>query len=239
MTVIYAGTDLRRVARAYSEERGKLHRMCNLSTEVPIVLYLGRLDSEKRPDIFVQAARRVFQQQPGCAAHFVLVGDGERREQLEAMISKFGLAERVHLLGFQTDPLDLLADSTLLMIPSAFEGLALVSYEAMALGVPQISADVGGQKELITDATGILIKNGPLEVRRYAEACIQLLSDSGRRSQIAERGRQRISSQFTTERSSSQYGRIFEECAELSRKRILETAFLKPPHINPLRESNL
>jgi len=238
MTVVYAGTDLRRVARAYSEERGRLHRMCNLSTEVPIVLYLGRLDSEKRPHIFLQVARRVFQQQPSCAAHFVLVGDGERREQLEAMISKFGLTDRVHLLGFQTDPLDLLADSALLMIPSAFEGLALVSYEAMALGVPQISADVGGQKELITDATGILIKNGPLEVRRYAKACIQLLSDSGQRSQMAERGRQRIRSQFTTEQSSSQYGRIFEECAELSRKRTVETPFLKPPHINPLRESN-
>jgi glycosyltransferase involved in cell wall biosynthesis len=121
-------------------------------------------------------------------------------------------------------------------MPSAYEGLALVSYEAMALGVPQIFADVGGQSELITAETGILIDNGPGEEVRYAEACLQLLSDTDRHARMAAAGQKRIRAHFTAENTAKQYANTFEELASLSRKRASEIPHLRPPHTNPLQE---
>jgi glycosyltransferase involved in cell wall biosynthesis len=121
-------------------------------------------------------------------------------------------------------------------MPSAYEGLALVSYEAMALGIPQIFANVNGQSELITPETGILIDNGPGEETRYARACLELLSNPDRRERMARTGKERIRSHFTAENAVKQYAEIFEEMAELSRKQASEIPHLRPPHINPLHE---
>jgi glycosyltransferase involved in cell wall biosynthesis len=165
-----------------------------------------------------------------------MIGDGASRSAVEQLVAEAGLNERIHLLGPRTNAIDLLADSTILMMPSAYEGLALVSYEAMALGVPQIFADVGGQSELITPETGILINNGPGEETRYAEACLRLLSDTDRQARMAAAGKKKIRARFTAESTASQYADTFEELAELSQKRASEIPHLRPPHINPLQE---
>ncbi len=233
--VVYAGTDLRRADAALGSGRGRLHALCNIAPGIPIVLFLGRLDPEKRPQVFVRTAAEILKLRSDLRTHFVLVGDGELRDRVERLVTKLGLAGRVHLLGFRLDGFDLMSDSTILMIPSAYEGLALVSFEAMALGIPQVSAEVGGQSELITPETGVLIQNGPREVNRYARACIDLLSDPARRARMAEAGKQRIRAHFTADKAAQEYSRIFEELAELSRKRAAEIPSLKPPHIDPLR----
>jgi len=236
LKVIHAGTDLQRLQQALSNGQRSLHKMCNLRPDVPIVLYMGRLDPEKRPHIFLRTAAKVLKKCPDSPAHFAMVGDGEMRGYLEGEIIKLGLRERFHLLGFHLDSYHLMVDSTLLMITSAYEGLALVSYEAMALGIPQISADVGGQSELIKPETGILVKNGRGEVGRYARACLELLSDPERRARMAAAGKDRIKNYFSAENAVKQYAEIFEQMAQLSRKRAAEIPHLRPPHINPLHE---
>ncbi|MGE5307338.1 MAG: glycosyltransferase, partial [Alphaproteobacteria bacterium] len=234
--VIHAGTDLRALEKALSRSTGRLHEMCKLSPDVPIVLFMGRLDREKRPHVFVQTAAKIFKMCPDHPVHFAMVGNGEMRDYVEASVRRLGLSGRFHLLGFRLERYALIFDSTLLMITSAYEGLALVSFEAMAVGTPQISADVGGQRELITPETGILVKNGRGEVGRYAGACLELLADPERRARMAAAGKERIKNHFTAENAVKQYAEIFEQMAELSRKRATEIPHLRPPHINPLRE---
>jgi glycosyltransferase involved in cell wall biosynthesis len=163
-----------------------------------------------------------------------MLGDGELMEPVKTLISQYDLHDRLHLLGANPNGAMLLAQATLLMMPSAYEGIALVSYEAMALGVPQIFAHVGGQDELITLETGILIENGRGEETRYAEACLALLADPGRRTRMAAAGKERIRSQFTAEKAVNQYAEIFEHYAAVSRRRLAEIPHLTPPHINPL-----
>jgi glycosyltransferase involved in cell wall biosynthesis len=235
LRVVYAGTDLRRADAALGSGRGRLHALCGIAPDIPIVLFLGRLDPEKRPQVFVRTAAEILKLRPDCRAHFVLVGDGESRARVEALVNKLGLQGRVHLLGFRLDGFDLLCDSAVMMIPSAYEGLALVSFEAMALGVPQVSADVGGQSELITPETGVLVRNGRGEVARYTRACIDLLSDPERRERMADAAKQRIRTGFTVDCAAEEYGRIFEELAGLSRDRAANAIYLKPPHVDPLR----
>jgi len=234
--VIYAGTDSKQVSRILTQQKGQLQRICNVPLGTPMVIFIGRMSVEKRPDIFVESVARIFEISPECNARFAMLGDGEMRGSIETIVRKLRLESRIHLLGSRCDAKDLLADATLMMMTSAYEGLALVSYEAMALGVPQIFADVGGQRELITPETGILVKNGPGEITRYARACLELLSDPERRARMAAAGKDRIKNYFSAENAVKQYAEIFEQMAALSRKRAAEIPHLRPPHINPLHE---
>lgn len=234
LRVVYAGTDIKRINEALTRKNGLLHKMCSLPPDTPVVIFVGRLTYQKRPEVFVRSVATILDIKPDCKAHFAMMGDGELKESVQNLIFHYKLGGSIHLLGTHPNAVDLMADATLLMMPSAYEGLALVSYEAMALGVPQIFANVNGQSELITPETGILIDNGPGEEARYAHACLELLSDTARRARMAAAGKQRIRSYFSAENAVREYSQIFEELAELSRKRGSEIPSLRPPHIDPL-----
>ncbi len=234
LRVIYAGTDIEVTQSDPSMHPRLLHSLCRVPHDVPIVLYLGRLDPEKRPEVFVRIADRICKTRPDCSAHFAMVGDGEMRDKIEAHIAKLGLRDRVHLLGFHLNGSQLIRDSSILMITSRYEGLALVSFEAMAVGTPQISADVGGQSELVTSDIGVLIKTGIGEVDRFASACIELLYDHKRRESMSAASRRKFTKQYTAEHCAREYSQVFEELAELSCRRRDELPCLRPPHIYPL-----
>ena len=236
LKVIYIGTNISRINEVGAESSGLLHKQCNVSRETPIVLFVGRLANQKRPEIFVHSVAEICKMNAKCQARFAMIGDGHLMPSVTRLIFRLKLENRIHLLGAHSNAVELMRDATLLMMPSAYEGLALVSYEAMALGVPQIFSDVGGQSELITPETGILVKNGRGEVGRYARACLELLSDPDRRARMAAAGKERIKNHFTAENAIKQYAEIFEQMAEISRKQAAEIPHLRPPHINPLHE---
>jgi glycosyltransferase involved in cell wall biosynthesis len=233
---IYIGMNLNRIDELSHVKRGLLHEACNLGPETPVILFLGRLAQQKRPEVFVRSAAKILEIDPRSAAHFAMIGNGHLFESVTALISEHKSTDRFHMLGAHPNALQLLADATLLLMPSAYEGVALVSYEAMALGIPQIFANVGGQDELITPETGILIENGPGEETRYAQACLDLLSDPDRRASMTAAGKERIRSDFTAENAVKQYAEIFEELAAMSRKRASEIPHLEPPHVDPLHD---
>ena len=235
--VIYIGTNMDRIARSRINE-ASLHTACNVNGETPIVLFLGRLARQKRPDVFVRSVAKIFELIRHVTPNSRCSATANSGSRVKTLISQYGLHDRLHLLGANPNGAALLAQATLLMMPSAYEGIALVCDEAMALGVPQIFANVGGQDELITPETGILVENGPGEENRYAEKCLALLADTGRRARMAAAGKERIRSQFTAEKAVKQYAEIFEHYAAVSRRRAAEIPHLTPPHINPLDDSS-
>jgi glycosyltransferase involved in cell wall biosynthesis len=90
--------------------------------------------------------------------HIVFVGEGPMREEIENEIQALGLSNIVSLLGFCEDPIDLLLKSQFLILPSHSEGMPNAILEAMACGLPVISTDVGGVKELISEEGGFIVK---------------------------------------------------------------------------------
>jgi glycosyltransferase involved in cell wall biosynthesis len=232
--VIYIGTSAARMEKIASNPRGRLHDLCGVSLETPVVLFVGRFANQKRPEVFVHCVAKVFELSPNCEAHFAMVGDGPLMKSVKRLISEYRLSDRIHLLGAHPNAAELIADARILMMPSAYEGVALVSYEAMALGIPQIFANVGGQNELITPETGILIENGSGEETRYARACLDLLSAPRRLKQMAEFGKQRMRLHFSAKTAVNEYAEIFERFAASSRKQANQTPHLDPPHIEPL-----
>lgn len=91
--------------------------------------------------------------------HLILVGDGERRCDLENLVKNLHLEGRVHFLGIRYDVPSILKSSDYIAMSSHFEGLSLSSVEGMAVGKPMLASDVDGLAQVVEGA-GVLFKEG-------------------------------------------------------------------------------
>lgn len=165
--------------------RGALRRELGCWTDTPLVGIIGRLVPIKNHDLFLEAARQVAQALP--QARFLIVGDGERRAELEALAARLGLGEAVHFTGWRTDLPTLYADLDVVVISSRNEGTPVSLIEAMAAGVPVVSTAVGGVPDLLQEGRlGRLVP--PDDATALAEAILAALREGrGERTMQAQR----------------------------------------------------
>lgn len=109
--------------------------------------YVGRLSSEKGPDLFLDALIPLCQQHPHL--HGVMLGDGPERDGLQARIDAADLQERITLPGYQTDMRSWMAELDVLVISSRTEGTPMILLEAMQAGLPVVAFGVGGIPDVI------------------------------------------------------------------------------------------
>jgi len=176
-------------------DRATIRQALGIPLNLPLILFVGRLAPEKRPRLAVHVLRDVAQR--GIPFSALLIGEGPERPVLERML-RDPVLRNVQLTGaFPPEQVrEALAAADLLLLPSAREGIAIVLYEAMAMGVVPVAADVGGQRELVTPNCGILIPPLGDEATTYAAAIIGLLTDPVRRAAMGARARQRIVDHF-------------------------------------------
>lgn len=164
--------------------RGGFRHELGCSTGTPLVGIIGRLVPIKNHELFLTAAQYVLQAMP--QVHFVIVGDGERRVELEALAAQMGLSEAVHFTGWRRDLPLIYADLDVVVISSHNEGTPVSLIEAMAAGVPVVSTSVGGVPDVLKGGElGTLVPPGDAEA--LAEAVLQALrAGRGPRTQQAQ-----------------------------------------------------
>jgi glycosyltransferase involved in cell wall biosynthesis/GT2 family glycosyltransferase len=164
--------------------------------ETPLILFAGRMVEQKRPRLAGQILLALAQTGADFAA--VVAGDGPELAPLKRMLARGRLGGRVQCVGAQPEETirALTAAADIALLPSAREGIALVLYEAMAMGTVPVAAAVGGQGELITPECGYLIAPGPDEGQHYVAALTTLLSDPARRQAMGEACRAQVVGQF-------------------------------------------
>ena len=179
--------------------RATLRAALNIAPNAPVVLYAGRLARQKQPLLALDVMRAVLQQCPDVV--FLIAGDGQFAPYVRGFIRAHRLERSIRMLGAQqnTRVRELLAASDILFLPSQMEGIALAIYEAMAMGVVPVSADVGGQRELVTPEVGVLIERGPHEHADYTTALLQLIEHPDILRERGAAARQRIATRFTLE----------------------------------------
>jgi starch synthase (maltosyl-transferring) len=117
----------------------------------PVVAFVGRLDRQKGLPWLLNTAASWLGRLPGC--HLLLVGKGPLKAQLERICRRSGIAARVHFAGWRADVPEILAASSLLVLPSVWEGMPNVVLEAMASRLPVVATRVEGVAELLGPAT--------------------------------------------------------------------------------------
>jgi glycosyltransferase involved in cell wall biosynthesis len=122
-----------------------------------VLLFLGNLTVQKRPDRFVQIISLLQPIIPNLKA--IMVGDGPLRHSTEEQIKSLSLTEVISCKGYQSDVRPFIGSSDVLVLTSDTEGMPGVVLEAAGMGIPSVSAQVGGVKEFIDDMeTGITVK---------------------------------------------------------------------------------
>jgi len=145
------------------------------------------------------------------AARLRLVGEGDDLPSIERQVRALGLTARVELAGFRPDPAPDLRAADVVMIPSRYDGMALVLLEAMACGAAIVATDVAGASAL--DGAGILVP--PADPEALAAAADELLADANRRQSLGRAARTRVVQHYCLRRSIDDTFRLWRELGAL------------------------
>lgn len=207
VTVVRNGIEVDRPAPSPSR-LAELRDLFDLPEGAPVVGTVAVLRAQKRLDLWLETARRVFSERP--ETRFLVVGDGPLRGELEAEAERLGIDSAVRFAGLQEEVGPFLALLDVYLISSEFEGLPLALLEAMAAGVPVVATAVGGIPEaLAPDREGIVVPFGDPET--LAEAVLSLLADPVRRKRLAAAARRRVAEDFSVARMARELEAIYRE----------------------------
>jgi len=172
------GVDLERFspAPAFPDEAVVLRRKYGLDPQLPVLLHVGRLDADKRPDLAVRAAAAALRAVP---AQLLVAGDGRLRPALEKLCGELGLAGRVRFPGYLPVTGDLpgvFRLATAFVTASEVEIQSSVVLEAAASGLPVVAVRASSMPEYVDDGrTGYLV--APRAVDALGERLARLVRD--------------------------------------------------------------
>lgn len=187
--------------------RGELRAELGLG-EAPLVGIVARLVPIKAHEVFLAAAARVSQQKP--AVRFLVIGDGERRQALEAQAATLGLGGVVRFLGWRADIDRLYADIDVVALTSRNEGSPVALIEAMAAGRPVVSTEVGGVADVVEHGVSGLL--APMDdAAALAGHILALLAAPDLRERMGRHGRIRVAATYGADRLVSDIESLYEE----------------------------
>lgn len=179
LQVIYNGIDLEEIENAKPKSREEL----GIPEDAFVVGQVGRLSEQKAPDTFVKAAKLIKEKIPN--AYFVLVGDGELRDQIEKMIHENGLDNSFLITGWVDSPASYMKIMNVGTLLSRWEGFGLVLPEYMACDVPIVATGVDAIPDVIQNGKdGILVeKDSPTTILKVIG---KLFNDSKLRENLID-----------------------------------------------------
>ncbi|PIP27129.1 MAG: hypothetical protein COX30_03625 [Candidatus Moranbacteria bacterium CG23_combo_of_CG06-09_8_20_14_all_39_10] len=129
--------------------KGKFRQSLGVPEDMTLIGIIGRLVPIKNHIMFLKAAKILLDRNPERNLLFVVVGDGELREDLERFCRNQGLSERVRFCGWIREVSQVYADLDILALTSINEGTPVSIIEAMASSIPVVATDVGGVRDLL------------------------------------------------------------------------------------------
>lgn len=157
-TVLPLGLDLNSFATT-PRQAGQFRAAWNIPPDAYLIGIVGRIVTVKNHALFLEAAVKVRQQLP--QAHFVVVGDGELRPEVEARVDELGLRDAVTFTGWQRILAPIYSDMDVLVISSLNEGTPVSVIESLAAGCPVVATAVGGLPDLLDHGRlGMLVTPG-------------------------------------------------------------------------------
>ena len=211
-------------------DRKSLQEKYHIPLDHTIISLIARIDYQKRPFLLMQIIKKTVEKKKDVL--FLIAGDGPLLSDIKKIAREQRLDDYVRFLGKTDKPDELYAISDITLNCSIKEGLALTAYESLAMGVPVVSCDVGGQKELINKDTGVIVpclqNEEDIFDFNYQEEEIQyyvdgILKISKHLEQYKKACRKRILDGFTIDNMAENMQREFEK---LLNKKLSKTSDL-------------
>lgn len=184
---------------AYDRDRARTE--LGLAPDAVVGLCLARMVDQKRHDLLVEAWASVR-----GGATLLLAGDGPKRPEIAAAITRHGLDDDVHQLGERSDVPRLIAASDFLVLSTDWEGLPISMLESLAAGLPVVASRVDGLVEHFDGAVHFV---APGSAAALAAALEQVVDEPSLRADLAARGRALSAERFSASAMVDQYHDIY------------------------------
>ena len=197
MVTVHNGVDLERYRDPLGPEgKSELRASMGIEAEDFVAVMVAGFRPEKGHVFALRAVERLVRD--GRRIKLVLIGDGKRRPELEALSRSLGLGEAVLWMGWRKDPRPYLSAGDVILLPSfAVETFPLSVLEALSMGKPVIATPVGGIPEVIrNNVNGILVR--PRDVGALKDALERMILDENLRKRLSENVRETVLKRFTT-----------------------------------------
>ena len=185
-----------------------------------VILFLCRISPEKRPIFMVKILKKLVEKDSDIM--LLVVGDGPELNKMKLEVKKEKLTENTIFFGMQKNVKPFYKISDVSIVCSVVEGLTITTYESLALETPVVTADVGGQKELVDNSCGRVIYakqvkdenySGEIyqeELIQYTTAIEEVLKDKS----LKENCRKKILNGFTISNMIKLFEKDFIEFVE-------------------------
>jgi glycosyltransferase involved in cell wall biosynthesis len=205
-SIVRNGVDFSGLARIDEPGAAAYRASLGIPDDAPVVGSIFRFWAEKRPMLWLEAAAAIARKVGD--AHFLLIGEGPMRDEMEKFVRKAGLESRLHLPGARTDIATPLSVMTAFMLTSEFEGTPNVVLEAQWLGLPVVATDAGGTREAIAEGeTGWCC--GKPDSAEIAARVVTVLADGERLKCLRQAGPRFITERFGTAQMIDQTLRLY------------------------------
>ena len=209
--VIPLGFDLTPFAAINDATRVRARRDLDLAADADVVCTVGRLTAIKQHRLFLETVAHAAKVRPKLVA--LIAGDGELRADLERRATALGIADRVRFLGWRRDLATIYAASDVFLLTSRNEGTPVALIEAMASGIPGVSTDVGGVRDVIVSAdAGARV--GDHSGDALAAQVTRYLADPDLRRQSGTRARAIVLDRFSLDRLVHDVGTLYRDLLE-------------------------
>ena len=187
-----------------------LRRKLNLKSHSFLCTAVGRLVRIKGFDILIEAAQQACAEIPELI--FVIIGEGEARDELNAQIQRAGLHERVILTGHFDRPsvMKALQASDMFVMPSRYEGTPIALLEAAALGRAIVASNAGGIPEMVTNGEHALLAP-PENPQALANEILKICTDSALAKRLGHNAQKRVREKFTLDIQASATQRAYQK----------------------------
>jgi starch synthase (maltosyl-transferring) len=203
LTVISNGIDLEAVDARSPADLQDL----GIASGRQAIICVSRMDRQKGIDWLLDHAPALLQRLPDH--ELVLVGEGPYFQSAQRKVKASRLADRVHLLGWRDDVLEMMKAAHLFVLPSRWEGMSNALLEAMACQLPVVAMDVEGVREVV--GPGSAEQVAPLgNSEEFLKRVVALAESPQRARRLGQQNRRHVAEHFSLQRVNDAYTGLYE-----------------------------
>jgi len=193
------------------ERKREFRQKYGIAEDAIVLITIARLFMLKGHNYIIESAKELSKRFAGSV--WLFVGDGNLAQHYKEQVRQLGLAEKIKFTGLLPPSQIPLAiqSSDILVHCSLREGLARTLPQAMLCGVPVVSFDVDGAREVVNEKTGRLVE--PTNVEQLTNVCAELIEDKNLREKIGKAGREFVREKFSPEVMVDKIEQVYNKLA--------------------------
>lgn len=217
LALIPLGFDLSRFLKSdEEEEKDKLREELNIPVEAMVIGIIGRLTAVKNHRMFLETAREIKKKNADKMIKFVIVGNGELKEELMALSDKLGIKDDAVFTDWRKDMNLVYRALDIVVLTSLNEGTPVSLIEGLASAKAVVATDVGGVHDVVENGkSGFVVPMNDVEA--FSEAVSILMNDGEKRKRFGLYGRDFVKDRYSKDKLIDAIENLY--CKELQKKR--------------------